>query len=108
MRPQVTAPPSPPPGPPGPYLTALCHPPLPPHQRAHHPVPAGRTCMAFSHCPPLSHALMAALVMVVSGRTPSVPRLSNTSNPFCQLPSRVSWLTSLVRPEGGAQGAARP
>lgn len=28
------------------------------------------TCIAFSHCPPLSQAEIAALVMVVSGTTP--------------------------------------
>lgn len=36
------------------------------------------TWRAFSHCPPLSQAEMAALVIVVSGRTPSTLSDSNT------------------------------
>ena len=68
--------------------------PPPPHTHTHRPL----TLSAFSHWHPLSHALMAALVMVVSGLTPITSNVSNTSRAFCQLPSRVSVLRSLVRP----------
>lgn len=49
-----------------------------------------KTCSAFSHCDPLSQALIAALVIVVSGRTPTASRDSYTSKALAQLPSRLS------------------
>jgi hypothetical protein len=53
---------------------------------------------AACHCPPRSHALMAALTTAVSAMTPKAGRDSNTSRAFCHAPSRESWLTIFVSP----------
>jgi len=53
---------------------------------------------AACHCPPRSHALMAALTTAVSAATPRAGRASKTSSALCHAPSRESWLTILVRP----------
>lgn len=47
---------------------------------------------------PLSHADIAAFVIVVSGVSPICGSASKTSRPFCQCPSRLNLLTSFVRP----------
>ena len=74
---------------------------IPSSSTAMHPsassVPRAR-CRTFCHRPPLSHALMAALVKAVSGASPISSTLSYTSSALRQHPSLLSLLTILVRP----------